>query len=99
MHANDHGMIGEERQRMGMSNIDPAWGWTIVVGWLSILLVLALIIRAMVRCPEPRGPRASPKRSEEPIVQAILEQRYARGELSDEQFDAMRCHLTPPTSA
>lgn len=82
-----------------IGNMELGWGWSIVVGWLGISIILVLIVWSAVNCRTPRRARPAPMRSAEPTAREILERRYARGELSDEQFEAMRRRLMPPTSA
>jgi putative membrane protein len=75
-----------------------SWGmiWISLVG-LILLALLGLAIWLVVRwmnrsTPDPTGPVTPPSALE------ILRQRYARGELPPETFEAMRARLeAPPT--
>ncbi|HEU5430337.1 MAG TPA: SHOCT domain-containing protein [Thermomicrobiales bacterium] len=78
-----------------MWDMGSAVGWSIVVGWLAVLAGVALIVWGVVRCAAPRRAQEEPPRLGEPNAREILARRYARGEISDEQFDAMRRRLTP----
>jgi uncharacterized membrane protein len=74
------------------------WVWGMAVGWVWMLLVLAVIVWAVLRLTE-RGGRREVRGPGEPSAQEILDRRYAGGELSDAQYEAMRHHLVPPSSA
>ncbi|HEU0113176.1 MAG TPA: SHOCT domain-containing protein [Thermomicrobiales bacterium] len=82
-----------------MWDMGSAWGWPLFFGWLAVLVGLGLIVWGVVRCGAPRWAGDEPRRFGEPDAREILERRYARGELSDEQFEAMRRRLTPSTNA
>jgi len=78
-----------------MWHMGDGWGWWMLSGtvmmagfWIAIFWALAAINR--------RPPDASVERSgrAEPTALEILERRYARGELSDDEFEAMRRRLT-----
>jgi putative membrane protein len=82
-----------------MGNMSLGWGWPIVFGWLGLAMVVALLVWSLLGCRAQRGTREDSMGVGEPPAREILERRYARGELSDEQFEAMRRRLTPPASA
>lgn len=83
--------------------MDPGfWGPTMmVVGAVlslavTLLMVVALVLLVVwlwrkVREPAPRG-AAGPQASGEAALE-ILRRRYARGELSDDEFQRMRTRL------
>lgn len=81
---------------------DNGWGWWMTMGWLWMVVFWGLIIWAVYavisrleRKPTDQEPR------EEATALDILERRYARGELTTEQFEEMRTRLTSgrgPTS-
>lgn len=63
-----------------------------ILGTLFWLALLALIVLAVVRLwPAPGTFRSSAPREDEAV--AILRQRYARGEISREEFERMRRDL------
>ncbi len=75
------------------------WGWMMVVGMLFMVLfwgaIIALVvwgIRALNRGgARPEGPNEPlPPRGR---ALDILQERYARGEITKEQYDAMRKDL------
>ena len=73
------------------------YGWAAVIGgimmllfWIAIIILIAVGIRALLRSNNQISVRASqPDRALE-----ILKERYAKGELTKEQYDAMRRDLT-----
>ena len=69
---------------------DAGWGW-MIGGWIMMLVFWALIIIgivALVRFLNDRGAASGPKVQETPLD--ILRRRYAKGELTKEQFDEMK---------
>jgi putative membrane protein len=75
------------------------WGWWMGVGWLVLVALLILIVWTILS-PLRRGPSEpwehETRSPREPSALEILERRYARGELSDEQFERMRQRLQRP---
>jgi len=64
------------------------WGW-MALGWITMLVFWALVIAgivAAVRWANARGIASQP--AETPM--GILRRRYAAGELTKEQFEAMK---------
>jgi len=87
-----------------MWRMHDGWGWWMVVGWVWMIVVLAFIVWAVyaVAARLERRPQEQPSHHEDSAL-AILERRYARGELTTEQFEEMRARLTndvgPPARA
>jgi putative membrane protein len=70
------------------------WGWLILI----VLVVIALVVLLVPRGGSPGSqagggtapPQANPGRAQE-----ILKERYARGEISKEEYEEMRRDLGP----
>jgi putative membrane protein len=61
-----------------------AWGWMLLIGtvlFVGLIVVIALAVWAAVRAGRQPGPSAPPSRP-----RAILDERYARGEISTEEY-------------
>ena len=74
------------------------WGWGMGFGWIWFIVLVGVIGWAVL-CITERGGRYEPRGPVEPSAQENLERRYALGELCDEQYEAMRRRLAPPSSA
>lgn len=72
------------------------WMWLF---WPLIILVIVLLVVLLVRGTTPRTPgpggEAAPSRPEggRSRAQEILDERYARGELTDEEYEERLRHL------
>lgn len=64
------------------------------IGWIVGLVVLIVIIW-MIASIAGRSPSGSEHGSGEDSAQEILDRRYARGEIDDEQYRRMREQLNP----
>jgi putative membrane protein len=87
-----------------MWHMHDGWGWWMVVGWVWMVVFWGLIVwavYAVVTRLERTPPDQTARHADTPLT--ILERRYARGELTTEQFEAMRSLLTtgggPPAQA
>ena len=78
-----------------MWHMGDGWGWWMLVGWLWMVLLIAAIVWAVYAMTERTEPRRPDR---EPDALQILERRYARGELTHEQFEEMRARLQRPGS-
>ncbi len=80
-----------------MWHTGAGWGWWMLFGWLWMVVFWGLIVWAVyaVITRFERRPADRPPRDEETALD-ILERRYARGELTSDQFEEMRQRLTPP---
>ena len=72
-----------------MWHMDDGMGWWMVIGSFWFLLFWAAIIWAVFRSTET--PQQIGERGESALE--ILRKRYARGEITKEQFDQMRRNL------
>lgn len=54
--------------------------------WIIVIVIIAVVVYLIIRAKEPRGEDAL--MSETPLQ--ILKKRYARGEISKEEFDEIR---------
>lgn len=64
---------------------DGSWTWWMPVGmvlvWLVVAVVVVVLVRAFTRPPDGGDPRA------------VLDERYARGEIDDEEYRRRRATL------
>lgn len=75
------------------------WGWggmifggvLMLLFWVLLIVLIVWAIRAMVRSS---GRAAGPPAAGEKTPLDILKERYARGEINREQYDAMRQDLS-----
>jgi putative membrane protein len=76
-----------------MWHMGDGWGWWMATGWLWMIVFWGLIIWAIAKIASG-GARSHSGTTSEATPLEILERRYARGEITDEQFEAMRRRLT-----
>jgi putative membrane protein len=78
-----------------MWHMEDGWGWWMVMGWLWMIAFWGLIIWAILTLVSRFGgrDRSVPSQAAEASAVEILERRYARGELSHEEFEEMRRRL------
>lgn len=75
-----------------MWHMDGDWGWWMAAGWIWMLLFWGLIAGAIVAVLHRTG--AFERSSDAPAEPLrILEERYARGEIDDDEFERRRQHL------
>jgi putative membrane protein len=73
------------------------WGWMLVGGlmmlvfWGGLIALAIVIIRSFAGGKSGSGQAGPP--SDKPALQ-ILEERYARGEISKKEFEAIRADLS-----
>lgn len=82
-----------------MWDMGPGWGWWMGFGWLwviGICLVLMWAVRSLGGRSMGHADRGT---ADEGTPLAILERRYARGELTDEQYEMMRSRLSQSTES
>lgn len=75
-------------------------GWWMLFGWFWMIGFWALIawaVIALTRRDTSRGTSAALR--DEPSALEIAESRYARGELTNEEFERMRRQLQHPSGA
>ncbi len=70
---------------------DMGWGF-MGIGWLIWLILLIVIIWGVVRIASAGNRQPQTPRSEEDAMD-ILKKRYARGEITKEQFEEMKKDL------
>jgi putative membrane protein len=75
-----------------MWHMDDGWGWWMVFGWLWMAVFWGLIIWGVVSLLRRLDDRTAPPQKQSYAL-GILEERYARGELTDAEFDRMRERL------
>jgi uncharacterized membrane protein len=82
-----------------MWDMGPGMGWWMGFGWLWVIGFCLLMMWAVHTL---RGRASGPQdhhAAEQDSPLAILERRYAQGELSDEQYETMRVRLSRPPEA
>jgi putative membrane protein len=68
------------------------WGWVLIaLLWGGLVTFAVLLVRALF--PHTRSP-STPPSDREPSAFGILELRYARGELTREEYELMRQTLS-----
>jgi uncharacterized membrane protein len=67
-------------------------GWWMVMGWVWFLGFWALVLYAIYALSNRRPPETL-GRPAEPDALELLARRYARGEISDDQYEVMRTRL------
>lgn len=78
------------------------YGWVLMlVGGLIVIGIIALIIYALVRATNVSGKSGSstpPETQQENTSRAlaVLAERYARGEISDEEYKQKKMEITRP---
>ena len=79
-----------------MWHMGDGWGWWMMLGGLWMVAFWGLVIWAVYTLVTRLGGRetAPPPQTAEPSAIEILERRYARGELSHDEFEAMRRRLS-----
>lgn len=78
-----------------MWHMGDGWGWWMLLGTVMMVGFGAAVVwavAALSRRPPNRGEQQDTRA--EPRALEILERRYASGELSHEEFEAMRQRLT-----
>ncbi len=76
-----------------MWHMGDGWGWWMVVGWLWMLVFWGIISWAVYAMVTRLGDRSGGGSHSEPTAVEILERRYARGEISADEFEEMRWRL------
>jgi putative membrane protein len=76
-----------------MWQMHDGWGWWMVFGWFWMVVFWGLIIWAVCAVVTRLEGNRGRQQRDEPDALAILERRYARGELTTEQFEEMRSRL------
>lgn len=70
------------------------WGWGLlgmlmmILFWVLLILIVVLIVRSVSRSPGDRSTGGRPP--EEDRALSILRERYARGEIGQEEYETRR---------
>jgi putative membrane protein len=79
-----------------MWHMGDGWGWWVGFGSIWMVLFWAVIIWAVYTLSKRWSGDHHLAATDAGMALEILERRYARGELSDEQYEAMRARLSRP---
>jgi len=74
-----------------MWHMADGWGWWMLVGWIWMVAFWGVIVWAALTIA--RQFSAGNRPLDEPSALAILERRYASGEISHEEFEERRRRL------
>ncbi len=77
-----------------MWHMGDGWGWWMLMGWVWMLVFWGLVIYGIYAITARWRRDETHDVPPEPSALEVLERRYARGELTDEQFESMRERLT-----
>lgn len=69
------------------------WGWWMIFGWVWMVIIWGLIIWAVFAVTGHLRRNDGGRSVVEPTALEILERRYARGELTHDEFEQMRNRL------
>jgi putative membrane protein len=83
---------------MVMWHMGDGWGWWMGFGSIWMVGFWAVVIWAVYTLSKRRSGDHHQAATDAGTAQEILERRYARGELSDEQYEAMRTRLSRPVA-
>jgi putative membrane protein len=70
-----------------MWHMDDGWGWWMMMGWIWMVVFWGIIIWAVVTVA---GRLGGDRSSDDDTAMALLERRYAAGEISKEEFEERR---------
>lgn len=89
-----------------MWHMGDGWGWWMAMGWIWMVVFWGFVVYGIYALTTRRGVDTPSQAAAEPDALEVFARRYARGEITDEQFEAMRARLTgtaaagtPPDSA
>lgn len=77
-------------------NCDHMGGWDMVWGWLLLALLivgLVVLVVVLVRLLIGRAERSDARPSGHSRAREVLDERYARGEIDDTEYDERRRRL------
>jgi putative membrane protein len=74
-----------------MFEMHDGWGWWMIFGWIWMVVFWGLIIWAVATLLRYLGTRDSGQAPSS--ATSILEERFARGEITSDQFEEMRQKL------
>ena len=67
------------------NHMGGGWWWVMGIGWLVFLAVIAMVATYVVRQSGDRGSRAASSGAED-----VLAERFARGEIDDDEYQRRR---------
>jgi putative membrane protein len=70
-----------------------------ILFWAAVIWLIVMLVRRGQRQPPPNGPYSEDFATRQPKALAILEERYARGEISRDEFVERRAVLLGGTAA
>lgn len=74
----------------------PGWGWAWMgMGWLTMALFWGAVIWTVVWVVRRLADRPQAGPGERPSALDIVRERYARGEISRDEFEQLRGDLAP----
>ena len=78
-------MLMQWRPRHMVPGDHMGWGgWTLMLlFWLIVLALIVWLVATLIRRARGEGPRAGP---DEDRAEAVLRERYARGEIDEETY-------------
>ncbi len=81
-----------------MWQMHDGWGWWMLVGWIWMAFVVGLIIWAVYAIIQRLEAGTADRHETQHSAGEILDRRYARGELTADQYQEMRRHLQSPST-
>ncbi|HEU4758398.1 MAG TPA: SHOCT domain-containing protein [Dehalococcoidia bacterium] len=75
-----------------MWEMHDGWGWWMMFGWLWFVLFWGAIVALIVWAVNRVGEGASGRGRRDPLE--IAKERLAKGEISEEEFQRLKQHLT-----
>lgn len=76
-----------------MWQMHDGWGWWMMMGWLWMVVIVGLIIWAVYAVVTRLEGGRERHQPDEPGALTNLERRYARGDITAEQFEEMASRL------
>lgn len=73
-----------------MWHMGDGWGWWMAFGWVWMAAFWGLILWAVFALISRLGRERRPRRQDDATALEIAERRFARGEITAEEFRAMR---------
>ncbi len=81
-----------------MWHMGDGWGWWMAFGWLGMVLVMALVVWAVYALVQRSSAGdGEAGHAQTPSALALLDRRYARGDISATEFEEMRTRLQSQT--
>lgn len=77
-----------------MWHMGDGWGWWMAMGSMWMVVFWGLVLYGIYALTTRRGAGTAEPAPAAPSAGELLARRYASGELTDAQFEAMRARLT-----